>query len=116
MVALPHNVNVTACVHVHTHTTVETALRAQCRYRKIAGDVCEGGEEGLFERFKAPCCGNNTLPPFFPTRPPEAIADTVHGDDNLDKLVAALAATGSLLGVAGLVAFVFLVLFILAVV
>ena len=104
MVVLPHNVPVSA---------VETALRAQCRYRKIAGDVCEGGEEGLFERFKAPCCGNNTL---FPTRPTEVIADTFHGDDNLDKLVAALAATGSLLGVAGLVAFVFLVLFILAVV
>ena len=36
------------------------------RYRKIAGDVCTGGEEKLFQRFEAPCCGDDTLPPFFP--------------------------------------------------
>ena len=45
-----------------------------CRYRKVAGDVCMGGEASLFNAFEAPCCENSTLPPtpHIPTLPPSS--------------------------------------------
>ncbi|CAI7997761.1 Sortilin-related receptor (Fragment) [Geodia barretti] len=39
---------------------------ASSGYRKIAGDLCQGGQESLLKPFTAPCCGNTTLPPTLP--------------------------------------------------
>jgi hypothetical protein len=40
---------------------------ASSGYRKIAGDLCQGGQESLLNPFTAPCCGDTTLPPTLPT-------------------------------------------------
>ena len=45
----------------HTHTHIHT--HALISYRKIAGDVCEGGDESLYAPYEAECCKIPTQPP-----------------------------------------------------
>ena len=40
-----------------------TIVEFFCRYRKIAGDVCQGGDERLYAPYEAECCRTPTEPP-----------------------------------------------------
>ena len=50
-------------VHMQSANSLMFMFLILCRYRKIAGDVCEGGDERLYAPYQAECCRTPTEPP-----------------------------------------------------
>ena len=80
-----------------------------CRYRKIGGDVCAGGEEDMYKKQEADCCAHHSQPSSSNSTVYVTV-DRHSGDKGVEPKVVVL---GVLFVLALLIIAVFVVLFIM---